>query len=126
MDFTCNVDESLDEVTQKNMTKSVLIKLYKQLALDKLTQETEKIVKQYNFDMNKLIVKDYKTRYGQCRSKDIYLNYRIIMLPIEIIRHIIIHELCHIKLKNHSKKFWDEVYLLDDNAAENRKWISKN
>ena len=55
-------------------------------------------------------VKAYKSRWGCCkRDGTITLNYLLAMLPIELQRYVIIHELCHIVYFNHSKEFWEMV-----------------
>lgn len=52
-----------------------------------------------------------KRTWGSCNSKNA-LNFNILLVkyPIEIMEYIVIHELAHIKHKNHSKSFWNLVY----------------
>lgn len=57
-----------------------------------------------------------KNTWGSCNYKN-GLNFNILLLkyPIEIVEYVVIHELAHIKHKNHSKRFWNlvEVYCPD-------------
>lgn len=54
-----------------------------------------------------LTIRNQKTRWGSCSSqKIINLNCKLIFLPPNIVRHILIHELCHTVHLNHSRKFW--------------------
>lgn len=54
--------------------------------------------------------RSYKARWGCCdSSKNIVFNYKILMLPEDLQNYIIIHELCHTKIMNHSSLFWNEV-----------------
>jgi predicted metal-dependent hydrolase len=47
-----------------------------------------------------------KTRWGSCgRNGRILLNLRLIQAPIEAIDYVIVHELCHLKEHNHSKRY---------------------
>ena len=65
-----------------------------------------------------------KTRWGSCNSKNVIrLNWKLVMAPIEIINYVIIHELAHIKEKNHSKKFWSIVEKYDINYKQHRQWL---
>lgn len=55
----------------------------------------------------KISFRKNKTRFGSCSSKDaISLNILLMKFPLEVIEYVIIHELAHIKHKNHSKQFW--------------------
>ena len=50
------------------------------------------------------------TRWGSCSAKNVLcFPYRIMLLPDELIDYIIVHELAHIKEKNHSKAFYAVV-----------------
>ena len=51
-----------------------------------------------------------KTRWGSCSYiNNISINYMLLQFDIKAIEYVVLHELCHIKEKNHSKKFWDLV-----------------
>ncbi|MBM4177271.1 M48 family metallopeptidase [Candidatus Gribaldobacteria bacterium] len=61
----------------------------------------------YGFSFNKIFIKNQKTRWGSCsQKKNLNFNYKIIFLPKKQQDYIIIHEMCHLKEFNHSKKFW--------------------
>ncbi|WP_223669043.1 M48 family metallopeptidase [Kangiella shandongensis] len=51
-----------------------------------------------------------KTQWGHCTAKGIVqLNQLILLTPTHIIDYLIVHELCHLKHLNHSKRFWKLV-----------------
>lgn len=65
-----------------------------------------------------------RTRYGSCSSDDrLSFSYRLIMAPYHVIDYIIVHELAHIKVKNHSKKFWEYVEKVMPDYKERRLWL---
>ena len=52
------------------------------------------------------MISNAKKRWGTCNFRnDIRINWRLIMAPSEVIDYVILHELVHTKIKNHSKKF---------------------
>ena len=55
----------------------------------------------------KLGYRHNKTRWGSCSSRNsLSLNTRLMMLPESMITYIVIHELAHIRHKNHANTFW--------------------
>ena len=65
------------------------------------------INKIYKFKINRVAIKNQKTRCGSCSSKgNLKFNYKIIYLKPALADYLIVHELCHLGQMNHSKKFW--------------------
>jgi predicted metal-dependent hydrolase len=79
-----------------------------------------KIVEIYSKEMNlyptSIKYRKNKNTWGSCNYKN-GLNFNIFLVkyPIEIVEYVVIHELAHIKHKNHSKNFWNfvEIYCPD-------------
>jgi predicted metal-dependent hydrolase len=71
---------------------------------------------------NDLSLRSQSTLWGSCsQDKSIRLNYKLIFLPEPLMRHIMIHELCHTRHMNHSDKFWNLVAKFDTNWQEHKK-----
>jgi len=57
-----------------------------------------------------------KSRWGSCSAKNrLNFNTKLAMMNEDFVEYVVVHELAHIRHKNHSKDFWDEVreYLPD-------------
>lgn len=64
----------------------------------------------YQFAVNKVSVKNQKTRWGSCSAKgNLNFNYRIALLPEHLSDYVIVHELCHLGVFNHSAAFWQLI-----------------
>ena len=68
----------------------------------------------YNFNYNKVFIKNIKTRWGSCSKKgNVNFSLHLMVLPGELIDYVILHELAHTVEHNHSKNFWkvlDKIY----------------
>jgi len=52
-----------------------------------------------------------RTRYGSCSGSDsLCFSYRLALFPLEAVEAVVVHELAHIKHKNHGKRFYALVY----------------
>lgn len=64
----------------------------------------------YGFKVNRISVKNQKSRWGSCSKKgNLNFNYKIALLPQAMSDYIIVHELCHLGQFNHSPAFWNLV-----------------
>lgn len=63
------------------------------------------------YKVNNIVVRDMKTRYGVCNIKDkkITFQLKLATYPLECIDYVIVHELSHFKVQNHSKDFYYEI-----------------
>ena len=75
-----------------------------------LTRRLQQLAKNNGFSYNRVFIRNQKTRWGSCSSKNnISLNMKIVKLPDELIDYVILHELVHTHRKDHSKAFWAEM-----------------
>jgi hypothetical protein len=75
-----------------------------------LVERLDKLCNRNGFKYNRVFVKNQKTRWGSCSDKNnINLNVNLVRLPDELIDYVILHELVHIRIKNHSRRYWEEL-----------------
>lgn len=64
----------------------------------------------YGFKCGNVTFRNNRSRWGSCSaSGDIVFNFKLLMLSEDVQRYVMVHELCHTKVMNHSKKFYLEV-----------------
>ena len=66
---------------------------------------------------NRVFVRHQKTRWGSCsHQNNISLNINLVRLPPELMDYIILHELVHTRIKDHSPRFWAALTEIVPNA----------
>lgn len=69
-----------------------------------------KLSKQTGLTYHDARVMKLEKRWGSCTpTNTIILNINVVKLPYSLIDYVVVHELCHTKVKNHSKEFWAEL-----------------
>ena len=75
-----------------------------------LVQKLEILAKRHGFKVGNVSVRKQKTRWGSCSvNNNISLNINLIHLPQQLMTYVILHELLHTRIKNHSRQFWREL-----------------
>ena len=124
---TVYISKGLSEESRHQVIKEALIEWYRQRFAEIVKERIEKYSYQLKVTPCKVVIKDQKTRWGSCSIREnINLNWRLIMAPLHVIDYVIVHELCHLKIMNHSKDFWNLVESILPNYAESRKWLKVN
>ena len=73
-----------------------------------------------------IAIKDQKTRWGSCSNhRNLNFNWRLLMMPREVLDYVVIHELAHTIEMNHSKDFWLQVERLVPDYKKYRKYLKE-
>jgi predicted metal-dependent hydrolase len=109
-----NLMERLHQPNGKAKVRAYLTKWYKQQAQKLFTDQVEYFSEVMNLDFRRITINSNKRRVGCCNIKgDLKFSWRIIMLPVEIINYLVVHELAHRVHHNHSPAFWNLVRKYD-------------
>ncbi len=111
----------------KSTLKRKLLQFFLNKAYEVLKEELDRWADVMGLQYKTLRLKNAKKLWGSCgKNGTINLNWRLILLPKELIDHIIIHELAHLVHKNHSKQFKFFVSQFSKNYSEKEKWLREN
>lgn len=118
--------DNFEKIKNFNVKKPALsddeLKLLRKRAKNYLPERTRYLAEKYNFQIGKIALRNQKTRFGSCSFKNnINLNINLMNYDYDVIDYVILHELVHTKIKNHSKDFWIEVEKYCPNYKELRK-----
>jgi len=68
------------------------------------------LAEKYRLPLGRLLVKSQRTRWASCSArKNLALNTKLLFLPPDLVRYVLIHELCHLREMSHSRQFWLHV-----------------
>ncbi|MDA2920159.1 M48 family metallopeptidase [Desulfobacterota bacterium AH_259_B03_O07] len=66
-------------------------------------------------------------RWGSCGTNgNLNFSWRLIMAPLRVIDYLVVHELSHVEVKNHSKEFWSKVERMIPDYRGDEKWLRDN
>ena len=89
---------------------SPLPKINEAKAKYELIKRLRKLADIHDFYFVKVTIRKQKTRWGSCSAKNnISLNVNLVRLPDQLRDYVMLHELVHTRIKNHSKEFWTEL-----------------
>ena len=104
-----------------------LLKWQRALAEQVLTKRLESLSKTHEIAYKNLKIGDYKAKWGSCdTSKNIKLNWRLIMLSHSVIDYVILHELSHTYEMNHSQRFYAVLTKLMPDWKKSRLELKRN
>ncbi len=74
------------------------------------SRRVQQLATTYGFEFERVQIRRQRTRWGSCSSRGtISLNVCALFLRPEVLRYLLIHELCHTRQMNHSRRFWKLV-----------------
>ncbi len=100
---------------------------YKQQATLLLFKRVLILSGKYAFQYQKIRISSARTRWGSCSSSGtLSFTYRLVMAPLEVVDYVVLHELVHTQVRNHSKTFWNRLGELMPDYKTRLAWLKKN
>ena len=94
------------------------------LAKKDLPGRAARLAPQLGVSYGRITLRHQKTRWGSCSGKkNLNFNCLLMLAPEYVREYVVIHELCHLREMNHSKKFWALVEGMMPDYREARKWL---
>jgi predicted metal-dependent hydrolase len=65
-----------------------------------------------------------RTVWGSCSPRGtLSFNWRLVLAPLEVLDYVVVHELCHLRVPNHSRPFWALVEDQRPRWRDQRDWL---
>lgn len=112
-----------DPERSRIVAERLITRIYRYEARTILPRRLSELAVKYGFSYNKIAIRNNKSNWGSCSPRNnISLNLQMMKLPDELIDYILLHELIHTQIKNHSPRFWE---MLDRITAGKAKELAK-
>lgn len=116
----------LDEKRAEDV-KDLFIRWYKDEAKRLFTDRTNFYSKNLGLFPKGIRITSAQFRYGSCSPENkLSFTWRLVMSPLAVIDYVIVHELMHIKEKNHSGRFWGLVEAATPDYRMHKIWLREN
>jgi predicted metal-dependent hydrolase len=53
-------------------------------------------------------------------------NWRLVLAPLEVADYVVVHELCHLRVHGHSRRFWSLVERHRPGYRDQRSWLREH
>lgn len=114
------------DIQDKQVVAEALSGWLKEQARELLPELLTQLAAQYGFDYRSVSIRMQKRRWGSCSSQGrINLNARLLLLEPELVNHVLLHELVHLEVPNHSAAFWQRLRQLDTDCDRNRQALRR-
>lgn len=105
---------------------SVFEAWYKKHARTYLAERLEFFSRNYGFEMKRVRISSAHKRWGSCSAQGtLSFTWRLVKAPPEVIDYVVVHELCHLRELNHSRKFWALVESILPEYKISRMWLKQ-
>ncbi|MES1247972.1 MAG: M48 family metallopeptidase [Actinomycetota bacterium] len=72
-------------------------------------------------------IRDQRSRWGSCSTRGtLSFNWRLVLAPFEVLDYVVVHELCHLREPNHSRRFWKLVEARRPEWRRHRDWLHEH
>lgn len=116
-------------ITQKCLEapKHYIEWFYKQYSKRYLTIRTKEIADMFGYKYRSVKITSAKTRWGSCSVRgSINFSWRLVMMPKEMVDYVIVHELVHLEIRDHSARFYAKMSELMPDHKRREKWLKEN
>lgn len=113
--------------TSRKQIKSMYEEWLLEKARSIFQEKTQRYCMELGIKPSQVIIKNLKNRWGSATKDNIInLNVNLLKAPERVIEYIILHELSHLKIKEHSHHFWDMLHKFMPDYQQQIEWLRIN
>lgn len=122
------VPRQLASEESQNQVKNKMLQWYRTQASEILGGRIFHYSRIMGIEPKRIHIRSQKRLWGCCdyNTQTINLNWQIILSPLKVIDYVVVHELCHLVVPSHSKRFWKKVEKVMPDFQGYRRWLQVN
>ncbi len=100
---------------------------YRHFARRFLSEQVRELSHRHGLPYRRLFVRSQRTRWGSCsKMQNISLNWRLVTAPKYVLRYVILHELLHTRMMNHTRLFRVHLDAVCPDQEKAIEWLRQN
>jgi predicted metal-dependent hydrolase len=114
-------------VPEEPVATRALERWYRRAAHSEIAPRLERACAHVGESYSKLTIRGQRTRWASCSpSGTMSFNWRLLLAPEPVLDYVIWHEVCHLRVMNHSPRFWALVARHVPDYREHARWLRVN
>jgi predicted metal-dependent hydrolase len=99
----------------------------RRLARMRVTEVAEREASRLEVKYERIAIRDQRTRWGSCSTRGtLSFNWRLVLAPAEVLEYVVVHELCHLREPNHSRRFWGLLESVRPAFRAEKEWLRRH
>lgn len=108
----------------RDAAQQAFVSFYKDKGLPRIQQRVAYFAARVGVVAGAVQVKDLGYRWASCTSDgSLNFHWKCLMAPLTVIDYVVVHELCHLRQRDHSDAFWNEVDKVLPDYRERKEWL---
>jgi predicted metal-dependent hydrolase len=100
---------------------------YRRRAREEVSARLDAAVARAGVSYTSLQIRGQRTRWASCSSSGaMSFNWRLLLAPAEILDYVIEHEVAHLEVHDHSRRFWDLLAARCPDWREQERWLRRH
>ncbi|MCD4822331.1 MAG: M48 family metallopeptidase [Methanococcoides sp.] len=125
--FHATIPIDVPESEYKSYLQPLFLEYYHHKAEQVIDERVKKYIKYFDDEPSLIKIQDLKEKWGSCSKKNqLRFNWKIVMAKTSIIDYVVVHEMCHLRFKDHSKQYWDSIKTIMPDYEQRKEWLRVN
>ena len=99
----------------------------RRLARDAIAETASRESVRLGVAYKRITIRDTRSRWGSCSTTGtLSFSWRLALAPREVLDYVVVHELCHLRHHDHSRRFWALVGEAWPQYREHKAWLDNH